>query len=78
MNLSASNEVSMIIQGTVEEWNSKFPHFKTLLSLTCIHTNALKFYYYLTSSKLPSNTETTKKFPAEKKTTEVLRMYSVT
>ena len=47
MNLSASNEVSMIIQGTVEEWNSKFPHFKTLLSLTCIHTNALKFYSLL-------------------------------
>ena len=47
MNLSASNEVSMINQGTVEEWNSKFPHFKTLLSLTCIHTNALKFYSLL-------------------------------
>ena len=43
MKLSASNEVSMIFQGTVEEPNSKFPHFKTLLSLTCLHTNALKF-----------------------------------
>ena len=35
-------------------------------------------HYYLISSKLPSITETTKKFPAEKKITEFLRMYSVT
>ena len=47
MKLSASNEVSMMFQGTVEERNSKFPHFKTLLSLTCLHTNALKFYSLL-------------------------------
>ena len=47
MKLSASNDISMIFQGTVEEWNSKFPHFKTLLPLTCIHTNALKFYSLL-------------------------------
>ena len=33
---------------------------------------------YLTSSILPFNTETTKNFPAEKKTTENLRMCSVT
>ena len=44
MKLSASNDNSMIFQGTVEEWNKKIPHFKTLLSLTCLHTNALKFY----------------------------------
>ena len=25
-NLSASNDVSMIIQGYIDEWNSKFPH----------------------------------------------------
>ena len=47
MKLSASNDISMIFQGTVEERNSKFPHFKTLLSLTCLHTNALKFYSLL-------------------------------
>ena len=47
MKLSASNDISMIFQGTVEERNSKFPHFKTLLSLTCLHTNALKFYSVL-------------------------------
>ena len=35
-------------------------------------------HYYLTSSNLPFNTETTKKLPAERKTTENLRMYSVT
>ena len=47
MKLSASNDISMIFLGTVEERNSKFPHFKTLLSLTCLHTNALKFYSLL-------------------------------
>ena len=47
MKLSASNDISMIFLGTFEERNSKFPHFKTLLSLTCIHTNALKFYSLL-------------------------------
>ena len=47
MNLSASNDISMIFHGTVEERNSKFPHFKTLLSLTCLHTNTLKFYSLL-------------------------------
>ena len=35
-------------------------------------------HYCLTSSNLPFNTETTKKFPAEKEITENLRMYSVT
>ena len=35
-------------------------------------------HYYLISSNLPFTTETTKKFPAEKKTTENLRTYSVT
>ena len=35
-------------------------------------------HYYLTSSISPFNTETTKNFPAEEKTTENLRMYSVT
>ena len=47
MKLSASNDISMIFLGTVEERNSKFPHFKTLHSLTCLHTNALKFYSLL-------------------------------
>ena len=47
MNLSASNDVSMTFQGTVEERNSKIPHFKTLLSLTCLHTNTLNFYSLL-------------------------------
>ena len=47
MNLSASNEISMIFQGIVEERNSKIPHFKNLLSSTCLHTNALKFYSLL-------------------------------
>ena len=47
MKLSASNDVRMIFQGNVEERNWKFPHFKILLSLTCLHTNALKFYSLL-------------------------------
>ena len=47
MKLSASNDISMIFQGTVEERNSKVPQFKTLLSLTCLDTNALKFYSIL-------------------------------
>ena len=47
MNLSASNDVRMIFQGTVEERNWKFPNFKTLLSLTCLHTNTLNFYSLL-------------------------------
>ena len=47
MKLSARNDISMIFQGTVEERNWKFPHFKTLLSLTCLHTNTLKFYSLL-------------------------------
>ena len=47
MNLSASNDIRMIFQGIVEERNWKFPHFKILLSLTCLHTNALNFYSLL-------------------------------
>ena len=34
MNLSASKNISMTFQGYVEEWNSKFPHFKS--SLPCL------------------------------------------
>ena len=70
MKLSASNDISMIFQGTVEERNSKFLHFKTLLSLTCLHTNTLKFYsllfnfikftiYYENYKEIPSLTERT-------------------
>ena len=40
-------------------------------------TPSISTHYYLISSKLPFNAQTTK-FPAEKKTTENLRMYSVT
>ena len=47
MNLSASNDITMIFQGTVEERNSNFPHFKTLLFLTCLHRNTLKIYSLL-------------------------------
>ena len=47
MNFSASNDVSMIFQGTVWQRNKKFLLFKTLLSLTCLHTNALKLYSLL-------------------------------
>ena len=68
MKLSASNDISMIFQVTVEERNSKFPHFKTLLSLTCLHSNTLKFYslllnfinftiYYENNKEIPSLTE---------------------
>ena len=68
MKLSASNDISMIFQGAVEERNTKFPHFKTLLSLTCLHTNTLKFYsllynfikltiYYENYKEYPSLTE---------------------
>ena len=47
MKLSASNDIRMIFQGTVEERYWKFPHLKILLSLTCLHTNDLKFYSLL-------------------------------
>ena len=47
MKLSASNNISMIFQETVEERNWKFPQFKILLSLTCLHSNTLKFYSLL-------------------------------
>ena len=39
MKLSASNDIITIFQGTVEE--------RTSFSLTCLHTNALKFYSLL-------------------------------
>ena len=75
MTLSASNDISMIFQGTVEERNSKFPHSKTLLSLTCLHTNTLKFYSLLFNFiKFTSYYGNYEKFPAEKKTTENLHM----
>ena len=47
VNLSDSNDVTMIFQGTVEDRNWKFPHLKTLLSLTCLNINTLKFYSLL-------------------------------
>ena len=46
--------------------------------LVYILTPSIFFHYYLSSSNLPFNTETTKKFPAEKKPTENLRTSSVT
>ena len=74
MNLFASNDVSMIFQGTVEERNSKFPHFKALRSLTCLHTNTLNFYSLLLNFvKFTVYYKNYKKFPAEQKTTENLR-----
>ena len=78
MKLTASNNISMIFQGTVEERNWKIPHLKTLLSLTIYTlTPSNSTHYYLTSSISLFSTETTKKFPAESKTTDNLRMYSV-
>ena len=47
MSLTASIEVNMIFEGFVEERNWKLPHSKTLLSLTCVHTNTIKFYSVL-------------------------------
>ena len=79
MNLSARNDISMIFQGTVEERNSKFPHFNTLLSLTCLRTNTLKFYSLLLNFvRFTMYYKNYEKFPAEKKIRENLRMYSVT
>ena len=55
-----------------------------LISIPCFPwlvytlTPSIYTHYYLTSSNLPFNTKTTKKFPAENKITENLRMYSVT
>ena len=46
--------------------------------LVYILTPSISTHYYLISSNLPFNTETTKKLPAEKKPTENSRMYSVT
>ena len=79
MKLSASNDISMIFQGTVEEQNSKFPHFKTLLSLTCLHTNALNIYSLLLNFIiLPFTADTAKELPPEKKATERFRIFPVT
>ena len=49
MKLSVSKDVSKIFHGYVEEWNWKLLEFKTLLSLNCLHTKALKFYSLLLS-----------------------------
>ena len=55
----------MIFQGTFEERNQKFRHFKILLSLTCVHTNALKFYSLLLNFvKLTFQYENYKEFPS--------------
>ena len=79
MKLSASNNIGMIFQGTVEERNKKFPHFKTLLSLICLHTNALKFYSLLFNFvKITIQYGNYKEIPSWKETTENLRMHSVT
>ena len=79
MKLSASNDISMIFQGTVEERNSKFPHFKTLLSLTCLDTNALNIYSLLLNFIiLPFKADTAKELPPEKKASERFRIFLVT
>ena len=79
MQLSASKDISMILQGTVEERNSKVPHLKTLLSLTCLHTNALKFYSLLLNFIiLPFTADTATEFLPEKKVTERFRIFPVT
>ena len=79
MKLSASNDISMIFQGTVEERNSKFPHFKTLLSFTCLDTNALNIYSLLLNFIiLPFTADTAKELPPEKKATERFRVFPVT
>ena len=79
MKLSASNDISMIFQGTVEERNSNFPHFKFLLSLTCWDTNALNIYSLLLNFIiLPFTTDAAKELPPEKKATERFRIFPVT
>ena len=71
MNLSASNDVKMIEAENFLISKLCFPW----LVYTVTPSNST--HYYLTSSISPFSTETTKKFPAESKTTENLRMYSV-
>ena len=67
MKLSASNNISMIFQGLVEERNLKFPHFKILLSLTCVHSNTLKFYSLLLNSiNFTFQYENYKEFPSQR------------
>ena len=79
MKLSASTDISMIFQGTVEERNSKFPHFKTLLSLTCLDTYALNIYSLLLNFIiLPFTAYTAKELPPEKKATERFGIFLVT
>ena len=66
----------MIFQGTVEERKSKFPHFETLLSLTCLDTNALNIYSLLLNFIiLPFTADTAKELPPEKKATERFRIW---
>ena len=79
MKLSASNDISMIFQGTVEKRNSKFPQFKTLLSLTCLHTNALNIYsLQLNFIILPFTADIAKELPPENKATERFGIFPVT
>ena len=79
MKLSAGNDISVIFQRTVEERNSKFPHFKSLLSLTCLDTNALNIYSLLLNFIiLPFTADTAKELLHEKKATERFRIFPVT
>ena len=79
MKLSASNDISMMFQGTVEERNSKFPLFKTLLSLTCLDTNTFNIYSLLLNFIiLPFTADTAKDLLPEKKATERFPIFPVT
>ena len=69
MDLSASKNISMTLQGYVEEWNSKFPHFK--FSIPCLVYTLISFTSQLMSPNfilLPFTAHTAKKFPPDKAT----------
>ena len=71
MNLSASKNISLTFQGYVEEWNSKFPHFK--LSIPCLVSTLICFIIHLLSRDfiiLAFTAHTAKEFSLEKKSTE--------
>ena len=61
MNLSASKNIIMTFHGYIEEWNSKFPHFK--ISFPCLVWTLISFTLHLMSLDfiiLPFTAETAK------------------
>ena len=74
MILTASTDVNMAFQGYVEDKTKSFLSSELWFPwLVYTLTPSISAYHYLTPSNLAFATETTKRIPAQKKTTENLR-----